>query len=130
MAEMTVSINSRPFQIVCRDGEEAQVTQLAEDLAARVADIKKGNTKAGDSHLLVLAGLLLCSDLRDAQREMDALKMEMVRAGTNREELAGRVGEMEDTLEKALNAAADRIETMLTAVDAETQADPQSEPTG
>ena len=37
MAEITVSVNSRPFQVVCRDGEEAQVSQLAEDLAARVA---------------------------------------------------------------------------------------------
>jgi len=126
MAEMTVSINSRPFQIVCRDGEEAQVTQLAEDLAARVATIKKGNEKAGDSHLLVLAGLMLSSDLRDLKHELDALKLEMVRAGTSREELAGRVGDMEESLEKALNSAAERIENLLAAAHAEEQ----SEPTG
>lgn len=126
MAEMTVSINSRPFQIVCRDGEEAQVTQLAEDLAARVATIKKGNEKAGDSHLLVLAGLMLSSDLRDLKRELDALKLEMVRAGTSREELAGRVGDMEESLEKALNSAAERIENLLAAAHVEEQ----SEPTG
>jgi cell division protein ZapA len=122
MAEMTVSINSRPFQIVCRDGEETQVTQLAEDLAARVAAIKKGNEKAGDSHLLVLAGLMMCSDLRDLKRDLDAMKLDMVRAGTSREELAGRVSDMEVSLEKALNAAADRIEALL--------GDAQAEPTG
>ena len=122
MAEMTVSINSRPFQIVCRDGEETQVTQLAEDLAARVAAIKKGNEKAGDSHLLVLAGLMMCSDLRDLKRELDAMKLDMVRAGTSREELAGRVSDMELSLEKALNAAADRIEGLLDEA--------QAQPTG
>lgn len=122
MAEMTVSINSRPFQIVCRDGEETQVTQLAEDLAARVAAIKKGNEKAGDSHLLVLAGLMMCSDLRDLKRDLDAMKLDMVRAGTSREELAGRVSDMEVSLEKALNAAADRIEALI--------GDAQAEPTG
>ena len=124
MAEMTVSINSRPFQIVCRDGEEAQVMQLADDLAARVADIKKGNEKAGDSHLLVLAGLVLSSELRDLKRELDEMKLEMVRAGTSREELAGRVGEMETTLEKALNGAAERIENLLAAAATDTQSEP------
>ena len=75
MSEMTISINSRPFQVVCRDGEEAQVTQLAEDLAARVADIKKLNERAGDSHLLVLAALTLCSELRDMKREIEAIAL-------------------------------------------------------
>ena len=96
MAEITVSINSRPFQVVCRDGEEAQVTQLAEDLAARVATIKKGNEKAGDSHLLVLAGLVLSNDVRDLRRELDALRQEMSEAGRSREALSGRVNEIED----------------------------------
>ena len=82
MAEITVSVNSRPFQVVCRDGEEAQVSQLAEDLAARVAAIKKGNEKAGDSHLLVLAGLVLSNDVRDLKRELEAVRQEMVEAST------------------------------------------------
>lgn len=119
MAEMTISINSRPFQIVCRDGEEAQVTQLAEDLAARVATIKQGNEKAGDSHLLVLAGLMMSSELRDLKRELDAMKLDMVRAGTSREELAGRLSDMEESLEKALLAAAERIEGLVEAAEAE-----------
>ena len=85
MAEITVSVNSRPFQVVCRDGEEAQVSQLAEDLAARVAAIKKGNEKAGDSHLLVLAGLVLSNDVRDLKRELEAVRQEMGEAGRSRE---------------------------------------------
>lgn len=127
MAEMTISINSRPFQIVCRDGEEAQVTQLAEDLAARVADIKKANEKAGDSHLLVLTGLLLCSEMRDLKRDVDEMKMEMIRAGTSREELAGRVSDMENSLEKALNTAAERIEAVLAAGDNEPSPQPPAQ---
>ncbi len=41
MAELTISINIRPFAIVCADGEEQRVSRLAEDLAARLGEVKK-----------------------------------------------------------------------------------------
>tara|TARA_B100000925_G_scaffold274932_1_gene240776 strand:+ start:911 stop:1276 length:366 start_codon:yes stop_codon:yes gene_type:complete len=113
MAEITVSVNSRPFQVVCRDGEEGQVSHLAEDLAERVADIKKGNEKAGDSHLLLLAGLVLCNDVRDLKRDLEAVRQEMVEAGRSREALSDRVNEIEEVLSKALNVAAEKIEAIL-----------------
>ena len=40
MAELTISINSRPFAIACADGEEQRVSRLAEDLAARLGEVK------------------------------------------------------------------------------------------
>ena len=124
MAEITVSVNSRPFQVICRDGEETQVSQLAEDLAARVAGIKKGNEKAGDSHLLVLAGLVLCNDVRDLKRELDAVRQEITEAGRSREALSVRVNEIEEVLSEALNAAAEKIEAILPQ-----EPDPSSEAT-
>lgn len=124
MAEITVSVNSRPFQVVCRDGEETQVSQLAEDLAARVAGIKKGNKKAGDSNLLVLAGLVLCNDVRDLKRELEAVRQEITEAGRSREALSVRVNEIEDVLSEALNAAAEKIEAILPQ-----EPDPTSEAT-
>ncbi len=87
--------------------------QLAEDLAARVAAIKKGNEKAGDSHLLVLAGLVLSNDVRDLKRELQALREEMTEAGRSREALSDRVNEIEEVLSEALNAAAKKIEATL-----------------
>ena len=49
MAELTISINSRPFAIACADGEEQRVSRLAEDLAARLGEVKKNVSGAGDS---------------------------------------------------------------------------------
>ena len=113
MAEITISVNSRPFQVVCRDGEEAQVTQLAEDFAARVANIKKGNEKAGDSHLMVLTCLMLCNDIRDLKHELDAVRRDMAEASKSRDALSARVDEIEEVLSLALNSAAEKIEAIL-----------------
>ena len=113
MAEITISVNSRPFQVVCRDGEEAQVTQLAEDFAARVATIKKGNEKAGDSHLMALTGLMLCNDIRDLKHELDAVRRDMPEASKSRDDLSARVDEIEEVLSLALNSAAEKIEAIL-----------------
>ena len=113
MAEITISVNSRPFQVVCRDGEEAQVTQLAEDFAARVATIKKGNEKAGDSHLMALTGLMLCNDIRDLKHELDAVRRDMSEASKSRDDLSARVDEIEEVLSLALNSAAEKIEAIL-----------------
>lgn len=113
MSEMSILVNSRPFQVLCRDGEEAQVSQLAEDLAARVAHIKKSNERAGDSHLLVLAGLTLCSELRDMKRDIEAIRLDVARAGSARETLGEKMGDMEEALTAALVLAAERVEAML-----------------
>jgi cell division protein ZapA len=113
MSEMTISINSRPFQVMCRDGEEAQVTQLAEDLATRVAEIKKLNERGGDSHLLVLAALTLCSEIRDMKREIEAIRLDVAKAGSARETLGEKMGDMEDALVAALELAAQKVEDMM-----------------
>ena len=113
MAEMTVLINSRPFQVVCADGEEAQVSQLAEDLAARVATLKKGNEKIGDSHLLVLSALTLCNELRDMKHEIEAIRQDVAKAGTARETMGEKMGDMEEALSAALVLAAEKVEAMI-----------------
>ena len=73
MAELTISINSRPFAIECADGEEQRVSRLAEDLAARLGEVKKNVSGAGDSHLLVLVGLMQPGAVASAWRAVGML---------------------------------------------------------
>ena len=116
MAELTISINSRPFQIMCRDGEEAQVKQLAEDLATRIANIKRdvgAGHRAGDSHLLVLSGLTMCNELRDLRHEIGRVREEVEKTTAARQDLHDRIEELEDTVSGALEQAAQRVEDLL-----------------
>ncbi|HCQ82318.1 MAG TPA: hypothetical protein DIT66_05790 [Rhodobiaceae bacterium] len=116
MAELTISINSRPFQIMCRDGEEAQVQQLAEELATRVANIRRdvgSGHRAGDSHLLVLTGLTMCNELRDLRHEIGRVRDEIEKTTAARKDLHDRIEELEETVGGALEQAAERVEDLL-----------------
>ena len=120
MAELTVSINPRPFQIMCRDGEEAQVQQLAEELATRVANIRRdvgSGHRAGDSHLLVLTALTMCNELRDLRHEVGRVREEVEKTTAAREDLNARIEELEDTVSGALNQAAQRVEDLLSMLE-------------
>ena len=113
MAEMGITINDRAYQIMCRDGDEPQVSKLAADLGARVADIVKSAQPAGavgDSQLLVLASLTLLSELRDLNHEMDRLKSEVAQAKSDRDVLNARIADMENTVATAITEAAEKLE--------------------
>ena len=115
MAEMTIQVNERPYQIMCRDGDEAEVSKLAADLAARVAAIAKNMNQTatiGDSHLLVLASLTLLSEMRDLQHDKAAVESDVGKAGAARENLSTRLGDMEQAVVAALTQAAEKIEAM------------------
>ena len=117
MPEVTISINSRQFQILCKAGEEGQLAVLADDLAMRVASIKQNTGTIGDSHLLVLAGLMLINELADAHHAANAAKQEAEKAEAatkqTREDLNGQINELEDTVAQALNKAAAGVEKLL-----------------
>jgi cell division protein ZapA len=115
MAEMTIQVNERSYQIMCRDGDEAEVSKLAADLAARVAAIAKNMNQTatiGDSHLLVLASLTLLSEMRDLQHDKAAVESDVGKAGAARENLSTRLDDMEQAVVAALTQAAEKIEAM------------------
>lgn len=118
MAEITVSINRRQFRVMCRNGDEERVMRLAEDLAGRVAQIRKesgttGAGMAGDSHLLVLAALTMLSELQDLQTELSAALDDNARADEARETLNTRIAELESDVVAMLQSAADRVDGVI-----------------
>ena len=113
MAEIVISINARPFQIMCQDGEEGRVTRFAEDLAARVAELKENAQAAGDSHLLVLAGLTLLSELQDAQGELGAARQDLSKANEARAQLSEQLSTFDTSTAETLHKITERVEKIL-----------------
>ena len=74
MAQVTVTINNRRYEIACDDGQEAHLTRLAQYLDKRVNELTSAVGQIGDSRLLVMANLLVADELSEAYTELDAFR--------------------------------------------------------
>ena len=66
MAQVTITINNRPYTVACEDGQEPRLQELAESLDREVAGLARAVGQIGDSRLLVISGLSLIDRLDSA----------------------------------------------------------------
>jgi cell division protein ZapA len=75
LANVDISINGRIYAVACDPGQEARVRDLAamiDERVRRLAGPGHGSPGAiGDTHLLVLAGLMLADELTEAKGALD-----------------------------------------------------------
>ncbi len=102
MAQITVSINDRKYDIACDDGQEAHLKRLSEYVDKRVGELVAAVGQVGESRLLVMASLLLADELSDAYDENENLKKENanpVKINRLEEELGGFLERLAGRLE-------------------------------
>lgn len=73
MAQVSVTINGRIYQIACDDGQEANLTRLADYVDKRVGELVAAVGQVGDDRLLVMASLLVADELSDAVTRLDGV---------------------------------------------------------
>ena len=106
MAQVTVTINNRRYDIACDDGQEAHLTQLAQYLDKRVNELTEAVGQIGDSRLLVMASLLVADELSEANTELDAFRGDgketaSAAAISELERLADRIEAITEKLEQS-----------------------------
>lgn len=116
MAEVRITVDRREYRLACDEGEQDRIAALAVALDERVGQLAAGGNPAGASQILVMAALMLASDLDDTRAELEAeraraaavgeLTDERARAAKDVEAAAGRIEELSGLLGAA--AAADR----------------------
>lgn len=110
MGLVSISLNGRPYDIACDDGQEGHVAYLADVLNSRVAALAESVGQVGESRLLLLAGLLVADELVEARTRLDQL----TRGRTMEAEAKGAVvtasGLTEAELAEMINGLAQRIE--------------------
>jgi cell division protein ZapA len=74
MAQVSVTVNGRSYEISCDDGQEAHLFRLAEEIDRRVASLVASVGQVGDARLLLLASLLLGDEIEELKNELAALK--------------------------------------------------------
>ncbi|MBN34695.1 MAG: cell division protein ZapA [Rhodospirillaceae bacterium] len=63
MAQVTVQINGRGYQVACGVGEEERIAGLAAFVDTKVQELVGALGNVGDQRLLVMASLLLADEL-------------------------------------------------------------------
>jgi cell division protein ZapA len=80
MAQITVTIHNRAYQVGCEDGQELHVQKLAAYIDRRVAELAEKSGVPGpagqvtESRLLAMAALLIADELGDAYDELEEMR--------------------------------------------------------
>lgn len=98
MAQLTLTVGGRGYQLACRDGEEAHLRDLARMVDARAEEAASAVGTANEARQLLLAALLLADELNDLKAGA-ADPAEVALAGTLAT-LAQRIETLADRLEK------------------------------
>ncbi len=76
MAQVSIRINGRSYDIACDDGQEERIHSLANYVDERVKEISGAVGQIGEQRLLVMTSLLIADELGDAHEQLRAPKPE------------------------------------------------------
>ena len=112
MPQVSVTINGRQFRMACENGEEARVTNLAADLDARITTLRARFGEIGDTRLTVMAALAVADELSEVKEKLARLEPELATLQEASVISADRAQATQAAVVAALNAAAERIESL------------------
>jgi cell division protein ZapA len=113
MPQVSVTINGRQFRMACEEGEEAHLAQLAEDLDQRISRLRARFGEIGDTRLTVMAALTLADELSEIKEKLQQIEPELAALQDASVASADRANNTQAAVAAALNAAAERIETVI-----------------
>ena len=112
MPQVSVTINGRQFRMACEEGEEPHLLRLAEDIDQRISRLRERFGEIGDTRLTVMAALTLADELRDSKEKLARLEPELAKLQDANVASAERAVATQTAITAALNAAAERIESI------------------
>ncbi len=80
MAQLSVRVNNRDYQVACADGEEEHVRRLAADVNRRVGALVEQIGQVGEARLLLMTTLLLADEVQDMRQRPQPASAETVEA--------------------------------------------------
>jgi cell division protein ZapA len=116
MSQITVTINGRQFRMACEEGQETQLSRLAQDLDQRIAKLREKFGEIGDTRLTVMAALTVADELAETGAKLRKLEEELASLQEARAASAERAVATQAAVAAALNSAAERIERVTRAL--------------
>lgn len=120
MAEVNVEINGRKYRMACEDGQETHLTHLAGRFNKYIDDYRGAFGEIGDNRLTVMAGIAVVDELSDAEQKIKDLNAEIESLRNAGSDMANESEAMENQFVSKLSDVARRIDSIATAIDANT----------
>jgi cell division protein ZapA len=118
MSQVSVTINGRQFRMACEDGQEGHLMNLARDLDKRIEALRAKFGEIGDTRLTVMAALTITDALAETGARIKRLEEELAALQDARVEAADRAKTVQAAVTAALNAAAERVESITRKLNA------------
>jgi cell division protein ZapA len=119
VAEVTIYINGRSYDISCDNGQEGRVVDLASYIDQRLQQISRSGAAYNDAHLTVLTSLVLADEIFEAREGHAAAPSKAARGAVPAPAAAPPVAVNKDeqlAVVKALEQITKRIEGVATRV--------------
>ena len=107
MAQVTIEINGKPYAVGCEDGQESHLRSIATLIDAKVREVAPGAGQVGETRMMLLGALLIADELGE-------LKSRMAAAEARALDLEDQLTRADERAVQALEAAAQKIETLAT----------------
>jgi cell division protein ZapA len=108
MAQVTVSINGKPYSVGCEDGQERHLIELSKLFDAQVRQVSQDVGQLGETRLFLMGALLLADELADLKLRLNHLQGELARSQTDH-------AKAETRAVAAIESAAAKIEKLAGA---------------
>lgn len=98
MAEVSVRISGRPYQILCDDGQEDRVAMLAGRIDAEATALARAGGMVTEARLLLMSALILADKLDEAETALAAAPPPNI--GPDTEGLEAALGEIDHAAQR------------------------------
>ena len=122
MAQVNVTINGRHYDVACDDGQEEHLMKLAAFVDDRVAMLKQSVGSLSESHLMMMASLMIADELDEALIQLEEVQDNSGESSgtpkpSDHEGTATGPNPLEEKAANALEACASRLESIATRLE-------------
>jgi cell division protein ZapA len=122
MAEVSISINGRVYDIACDNGQEGRLVDLASYVDQRLQAIARSGAAYSGDHLMILTTLVLADEIFSAKKQIESMESgdtaPALRAPRKGGAAAPAALEDEKALAKVIEQIAKRIDGIAAKVQA------------
>jgi cell division protein ZapA len=116
MAQVTVTIQGRAYDLACDDGQEAHLLALAQELDSRARRLSSALGQIGEARLLLLSALLIADELYETRGRLGETERQRAEQNQRLVFLERRQTELtaanREAAAGALEKAAERIDAL------------------